>query len=86
MVKVHVTYDETKRIISHQKGENVQGLRCVFIQVFSDVLSSDVAPAHVKFQLYDVKFEDYVELENDEALNDDIKLRAFIFKQVKQVL
>ena len=86
VVKVHVTYDETKRFLSHQKGGDVQGLRHVFLQAFSDVLSSDVAPAHVKFQRYDDKFEDYVELQNDERVDDDIKLRVFLFKQVKQVL
>ncbi|XP_078348269.1 uncharacterized protein LOC144633291 isoform X1 [Oculina patagonica] len=82
-VKVHVTYHETKRIISHQKGGDVQGLRHVFLQVFSDVLSSDIAPAHVKFQRYDDKFEDYVELQSDEKFDEDIKIRAFV-KQPKQ--
>ncbi|KAL9955834.1 hypothetical protein ACROYT_G037219 [Oculina patagonica] len=86
MVKIHVTYDETKRVVSHQKGGDVQGLRYVFLQVFSDVLSSDIAPAHVKFQRYDDKFEDYVELQNDETFEEDIKIRAFVFKQAKQFI
>ena len=86
IIKIHVTYDETKRVISHQKGGEVQGLRQIFLQVFSDVLSSEIAPAHVTFQRYDDKFEDYVELQNDERLEDDIKIRALLSKQVKQVL
>lgn len=85
-VKVHVTFDETKRVVSHQKGAEVQGLRPVFLQVFSDVLSSDIAPAQVKFQRYDDKFEDYVELSNEERFEEDIKIRALVTKQAKQVL
>ncbi|KAJ7373603.1 hypothetical protein OS493_011208 [Desmophyllum pertusum] len=81
MIKIHVTYGETKRVISHQKGGEVQGLRHTFLQVFSDVLSSEIAPAHVTFQRYDDKFEDYVELQNNERLEDDIKIRALISKQ-----
>ncbi len=85
MVKVHVTYDETKRFVSYQKGGDVQGLRHVFLQVFSDVLSSDIAPAHVKFQRYDDEFNDYVELQNDERVEDRINIRALISKPVKEV-
>lgn len=86
MVKVHVTYDKTKRIISHQKGSEVQALRRVFLQVFSDVLSDQVAPANVIFQRYDDSFSDYVELNNDEKLDDDdTKLLALVSKQDKQV-
>lgn len=85
-VKVHVTFDETKRVLSHQKGAEVQGLRPVFLQVFSDVLSSDIAPAQVKFQRYDDKFEDYVELSNEERFEEDIKIRALVTKRAKQVL
>lgn len=84
-VKVHVTFDETKRVLSHQKGAEVEGLRHVFVQVFSDVLSSDIAPAHVKFQLYDDQFADYVELSNEERLEENCKIRALVTKQAKQV-
>ena len=84
-VKVHVTFDETKRVLSHQKGADVEGLRPVFLQVFSDVLSSDIAPAQVKFQLYDDHFDDYVELSNAKRLDEDIKIRALVTKQAKQV-
>ena len=82
MVRVHVTHDETKRIVTLQKGGDIQGLRHIFLQLYSDVLSSDIAPAHVKFQRYDDKFEDYVEIPNDEKVDDDMKVRALI----KQVL
>lgn len=81
-VKVHVTFDETKHVLSHPKGAAVEGLRHVFLQAFSDVLSSDIAPAHVKFQLYDHQFQDYVELSNEERLDEDIKIRALVIKQV----
>ena len=84
MVKVHVTYDETKRILSYQKGSDVQGLRYVFLQVFSDVTSDHVAPANVKFQRYDAGFADYVELDNCEKIEGDIKIRALVWKH-KQV-
>ena len=85
MVKVHVTYDKTKRIISHQKGSEVQALHHVFLKVFSDVLSDQVAPANVTFQRYDDSFSDYVELNNDEKFDDDIKLLALVSNQDKQV-
>ena len=84
-VKVHVTFDQTKLVLSHQKGAAVEGLRPVFLQAFSDVLSSDIAPAHVKFQLYDDQFQDYVELSNEKRLEEDIKIRALVTKQEKQV-
>ena len=84
-VKVHVTYEETKRIISQQKGGEVQALRHLFLQVFSDVLSDRVAPANVTFQRYDDTFADYVELENDEKIKDDVKILALISKPDKQV-
>ena len=81
-VKVHVTFEETKRVLSYQKGAEVQELRPVFLQVFSDVLSSDIAPSHVKFQLYDDQFKDYVELSNEKRLEEDSKIRAVVTKQV----
>ena len=77
-VKVHVTYEETKRIISQQKGGEVQALRHLFLQVFSDVLSDRVAPANVTFQRYDNSFSDYVELNSGEKIRDDVKIRALI--------
>ena len=84
-VKVHVTFNETKRVLSHQKGADVQRLRPVFLEAFSDVLSSDIAPAHIKFQLFDNKFEDYVELSNENRFEEDTKVRAFVTIQAKQV-
>ena len=50
MVRIHVTYDEIKRIISFPKGGEVYKLRPHFILAFSDVLSGDIAPEHVTFQ------------------------------------
>ena len=84
-VKVHVTFKETKRVLSHQKGADIQRLRPVFLEAFSDVLSSDIAPAHIKFQLFDNKFEDYVELSNENRFEEDTKVRAFVTNQAKQV-
>ncbi|KAL9955836.1 hypothetical protein ACROYT_G037223 [Oculina patagonica] len=53
MVKVHVTYDETKRFVSYQKAD-------------------------------DDEFNDYVELQNDERVEDHINIRALISKPVKE--
>ena len=86
MVKIHVTYGETRRVVSYQKGGEVQGLRHIFLQAFADVLSSEVAPVHVTFQGYDAEFEDYVELQNDEKLENDVKVRALVSTRFKQVL
>ena len=80
-----MTFDETKRVLTHRRGAEVQELRPVFLQVFSDVLSSDIAPAQIKFQLYDDQFKDYVELLNEETLVEDIKVLALVSKQAKQV-
>ena len=85
MVKVHVTFNETKRILSLEKGGEIKELRHLFLQLFSDVLLDQVAPAAVKVQRYDPSFEDYVELNNDEKLEDGTKIRALVSKQDKQV-
>ena len=79
--KVHVTYGDSKRIISCDKGEQVQELRHHFLRVFSDVLSDDVAPANVKFQRYDPTFEDYEDLENDAELDKNAKLKAIVIQE-----
>ena len=87
MAKVHVIYEETKRFIciSLPKG-SVQGLRLLFLQAFSDVLSDQVPPGNVKFQRYDDSFADYVELSNDEKLWHGDKILALVSKQDKQVI
>ena len=85
MLKVHVTHDENKRIISFQKGGEVKEFRHLFLQVFSDVLLDQVAPANVKLQRYDDSFEEYVDLSNEERLEEDVKLLALVSKQDRQV-
>ena len=85
MIKVHVTHDENKRIISFQKGGEVKEFRHLFLQVFSDVLLDQVAPANVKLQRYDDSFDEYVGLSNEETLEEDLKLRALVSKQDRQV-
>ena len=85
MLKVHVTHDENKRIISFQKGGEVKEFRHLFLQVFSDVLLDQVAPANVKLQRYDDSFEEYVDLSNEERLEEDLKLLALVSKQDRQV-
>lgn len=85
MLKVHVTHEENKRIISFQKGGEVKEFRHLFLQVFSDVLLDQVAPANVKLQRYDDSFEEYVDLGNEERLEEDIKLLALVSKQDRQV-
>ena len=76
-VKVHVTFDDTKRVLSYQKGAHVEGLRPVFLQVFSDVLSSDISPAQVKFQLYDNHFDDFVELSNAKGFSKILRFEPW---------
>ena len=85
MLKVHVTHEENKRIISFQKGGEVKEFRHLFLQVFSDVLLDQVAPANVKLQRYDDSFEEYVDLSNEERLEEDLKLLALVSKQDRQV-
>ena len=85
MLKVHVTHEENKRIISFQKGGEVKEFRHLFLQVFSDVLLDQVAPAKVKLQRYDDSFEEYVDLGNEERLEEDLKLLALVSKQDRQV-
>ena len=85
--KVHITYGDSKRIITYNKGEAVQELRHHFLRVFSDELSDDVAPANVKFQRYHDNFEDYEDLANDVQLEDNAKLRVIVtHKPGKKVL
>ena len=60
--KAHITYGDSKRIITYNKGEAVEELRHHFLRVFSDELSDDVAPANVKFQRYHANSQDYEEL------------------------
>ena len=86
MIRIHVTYDEIKRIISFPKGGEVYKLRPHFILAFSDVLSGDIAPEHVTFQEYLGDFQDFVELSSDATLYNDIKIRAVTLKSLKQVL
>ena len=85
MIKVHVTHDENKRIISFQKGGEVKEFRHLFLQVFSFFLLDQVAPANVKLQRYDDSFDEYVGLSNEETLEEDLKLRALVSKQDRQV-
>lgn len=84
-VRIHMTYGETKRVSSCSKGSEVKDLRSVFLQVFSDVVSDHASPADVTFQRYDDSFKDFVELNNDEKLVGDAKLRVLISKLEKQV-
>ena len=85
MLKVHVTHEENKRIISFQKGGEVKEFRHLFLQVFSDVLLDQVAPSNVKLQRYDDSFEEYVDLGNEERLEEDLKLLALVSEQDRQV-
>ena len=76
--KAHVTYGDSSRIITYNKGEAVQELRHHFLRVFSDELSDDVAPANVKLQRYNSTFKDYVDLEHDAKLEKNAKLKAIV--------
>ena len=77
-VDIHVTYKDSKHIISCPKGEVVEDFAIRFLEVFADVLPREVEPSDVKFRLYVKKFNDYVDLQSDKLLKDDVKLRARI--------
>ena len=88
--KVHVTFGDSKRIMSYEKGTEVQELRSLFLSVFSDVLADDISPANVKFQVLDKTFEDYVDLGNDQHLGENARIKAITVgtkeKQVSYLL
>lgn len=76
--KVHITFGDSKRIITYKRGEEVQELGQHFLRVFSDVLSDDVTLAHVKFQRYDHAFQDYEDIAQDTKLQENAKVTAKI--------
>ena len=78
MVNIHVTYNDTKRIISYQKGGDVQGLISEILQRFSDILPANVISKQVKLQRYDKTFEDLTECENEFKFDDDHKVTVLI--------
>ena len=78
MVNIHVTYNDTKRIISYQKGGDVQGLISKILQRFLDVLPANVIPKQVKLQRYDKTFEDLTECEKELKFDDDHKVTVLI--------
>lgn len=78
MVNIHVTYNDTKRIVSYQKGGDVQGLISEILQRFSDVLPANVTSEQVKLHRYDKTFEDLTELENEFKFDDDHKVTVLI--------
>ena len=73
-----MTYNDTKRIISYQKGGDVQGLISEILQRFSDVLPANVTSEQVKLHRYDKTFEDLTELENEFKFDDDHKVTVLI--------
>ena len=73
-----MTYNDTKRIISYQKGGDVQGLISEILQRFSDVLLANVTSEQVKLHRYDKTFEDLTELENEFKFDDDHKVTVLI--------
>lgn len=84
--KVHVTFGDSKRVISYQQGTEVQELRSHFLSVFSDVLADDISPANVKFQVFDKAFKDYVDLGNDQRLDENAQIKAItVATKEKQV-
>ena len=78
MVNIHVTYNDTKRIVSYQKWGDVQGLISEILQRFSDVLPANVTSEQVKLHRYDKTFEDLTELENEFKFDDDHKVTVLI--------
>jgi len=74
--KVHVTFGDSKRIMSYEKGVEVKELRSLFVSEFSDVLADDISPANVKFQVFHTTFKDYVDLKNDQHLEENAQIKA----------
>ncbi|XP_020605055.1 uncharacterized protein LOC110043887 isoform X4 [Orbicella faveolata] len=77
--KVHVTFGDSKRIMSYEKGVEVKELRSLFLSEFSDVLADDISPANVKFQVLDETFKDYVDLGNNQQLEENAQIKAITF-------
>ena len=77
-IDVHVTYKDSKHIISFPKGEVVEDFAIRFLEAFADVLPREVEPDDVNFQLHVEKFDDYVDLQSNELLKDGSKLRVRI--------
>ena len=73
-----MTYNDTKRIISYQKGGDVQGLISKILQRFSDVLPSKVISEQVKLHRYDKRFKDLTECKNKFKFDDDHKVTVLI--------
>ena len=86
MLNTLVTDNETKRIISFQKGGEVKEFRHLFLEALLDVILDKVAPANFKFQRYADNFEECVDVNNNERLDEDeLKLLALVSKREKQV-
>ena len=78
MVKVHMTFNDYKRIISFRKGGKVKELRYRFLRDFSFVFHDKVAPADVKFQRYDRSLKMYLDTNDDDKLESDTKMLATV--------
>ena len=82
--KVHVTFGDSKRVLTLNKGEGVAELRYNFLRCFSDELSDDVPPGNIKFQRYVDKFDDYEDVTSDAKLTENMKLLALSTKAKSQ--
>ena len=82
--KVHVTFGDSKRIMSYEEGAEVQELRSLFLKVFSDVLEDDISPADVKFQVLDATFKAHVDLRNDQHLEENAQIKAVIVSTIER--
>ena len=71
-----MTFGDSKRIMKYEKGAGVKELRPLFLSEFSDVLPDDISPANVKFQVLDGTFKDYVDLGNDQQLEENAQIKA----------
>ena len=64
--------------MNYKKGAPVQELRSLFLSEFSDMLADDISPANVKFQVFDKTFKDYVDLGNDQGLEENAQIKAIL--------
>ncbi|XP_068761052.1 uncharacterized protein [Montipora capricornis] len=75
---VLVTFGQSKRILSFNSGFKLRDLRYDFLRSFSDMLSEHFTVANLQFQQYDDIFQEYVDIDNDVILDDNVKLKVYI--------
>ena len=76
-VQAHVTFGDSKRIITLQHGDGLAELHKGFRQTFLDELSQDASQVKIKFQRRQELFDDYEDITPDVKLKMNTKIKAF---------